>query len=183
MTTQAHYAVFDLPERLVLDGADLEARYHALARRFHPDRFMARSQAERDDASDQMERVNAAYRTLRDPIERLRYVLARHGVKADIRQGVPVEVAEAYFELQETFGDPATATGQARSELSGSARVLRDRIKTSVEEAASRMTALGADWDAAPRPETLEALALTLDRHTYLLSMLRDIDGKLSNLS
>lgn len=182
MTHPDHFTVFDLPERLTLDRADLEARYHALARRCHPDRFMARPEAERQAASDRMELANAAYRTLRDPLDRLRHVLSRHGVKADVRQGVPVELAETYFDLRETLGDLATASGEARSQLLEAARPLRERIRASADEAAGGIADLGAAWDALPQRETLEKLALALDRHTYLLSMLRDIDGKLKEL-
>ncbi|MBO9540857.1 Fe-S protein assembly co-chaperone HscB [bacterium] len=181
MTPSDHFAVFDLPERLTLDRADLEARYHALARRFHPDRFMTRPEAEREAASDQMERANAAYRVLRDPLLRLRHVLDRHGIKADVRQGVPVELAETYFDLQETLEELAEASDEARAPLRETARALRDRIQASADGLAHELATRGAEWDADPRLETLETLALSLDRHTYLLSMLRDIDGKLSN--
>lgn len=174
------FAVFDLPERLTLDRADLEARYHALARRCHPDRFMTRPEAERQAASDEMERANAAYRTLREPLDRLRHVLERHGVKANVRQGVPVELAETYFDLQETLDDLSAAGEAESSQLLATARALREEIQASADATRIDLAALGSEWDASPRRDTLEQLALGLDRHTYLLSMLRDIDGKLS---
>jgi DnaJ-domain-containing protein 1 len=159
------FATFDLPERLTLDGADLEARYHALARRHHPDRFAARSNDEREAASEEMERINAAYRILRDPLLRLRHVLDRHGVRADARQGVPVELAETYFELQESLGD---------SDVAGA---LRKQIQASKDETLASLAELSTSWDDDPRPETLDALARMRDRHTYLQAMIRDIDG------
>ncbi|HEY9854124.1 MAG TPA: Fe-S protein assembly co-chaperone HscB, partial [Stenomitos sp.] len=97
----SYFDLFDLPERLELDRQDLDARYHALARAHHPDRFVTKGPAAQSEAAERMERINRAYRTLKDPWERTRYVLSAHG--ADLsRAQVPVALAEEYFEIQET---------------------------------------------------------------------------------
>ncbi|MBI5231736.1 MAG: DnaJ domain-containing protein [Coriobacteriales bacterium] len=48
----------------------IERAYKALARKYHPDRVTER---QRPDATRRMQRINEAYRVLRDPASRKRY--------------------------------------------------------------------------------------------------------------
>lgn len=53
--------------------AEIRAAYVALARRHHPDRMGAASDADRRDAAARMARVNAAWTVLSDPARRATY--------------------------------------------------------------------------------------------------------------
>src|SRR6185503_1893686 len=68
-----------LPVAYSVDPARLEASYRDLQSRVHPDRFAAGSEAERRVAMQWATRTNEAYRTLRDPLERARYLLHLRG--------------------------------------------------------------------------------------------------------
>ena len=77
--SQDHFTLLGLPERYAVDAALLETRYRELQSRVHPDRFAAGSEAERRVAMQWAARANEAYRTLRDPVGRARYLLALKG--------------------------------------------------------------------------------------------------------
>jgi molecular chaperone HscB len=79
--TRNHFELFGLPATFRVDEAALEARYRALARDVHPDRHAGDAAAQRA-AAQAAARVNEAYHTLRDPVERGRYLLALQGVDA-----------------------------------------------------------------------------------------------------
>ena len=61
------YQVLGIP--VTADREQIRAAYRALARRWHPDRFMAGP--ERDWANDKMAEINAAYRECLDGLTRV----------------------------------------------------------------------------------------------------------------
>jgi len=52
---------------------DVQKAYHSQARRWHPDRFVGRTEAESSRAEDAMRKVNEAWRVLGDPTRRRQY--------------------------------------------------------------------------------------------------------------
>jgi molecular chaperone HscB len=74
-----HFDLFGLPPRYALDASRLERGYRDLQTHVHPDRFAASPEAERRVAMQWAARANEAYRTLRDPIARARYLLSLKG--------------------------------------------------------------------------------------------------------
>ena len=74
-----HFELLGLPVAYSVDSARLERGYRDLQARVHPDRFAAATQAERRVAMQWATRANEAYRTLRDPLERARYILHLKG--------------------------------------------------------------------------------------------------------
>lgn len=73
------FQLFDLPTGFPLERALLDARYQALQRQFHPDRFATRSATERRLSLEHVTRINQAYQTLLDPLARSGYLLTRLG--------------------------------------------------------------------------------------------------------
>ncbi len=74
-----HYDLLGLPVAFAVDAARLEQRYRELQSQVHPDRYAAAPEAERRVAMQWATRANEAYRTLRDPLNRARYLLHLKG--------------------------------------------------------------------------------------------------------
>ena len=77
--TRNHFELLGLAPAFALDPSVLESRYRELQGRIHPDRFAAAPEAERRLAMQWAARANEAYRTLRDPVDRARYLLSLKG--------------------------------------------------------------------------------------------------------
>ena len=179
-----HWSVLGLPQRLVLDGADLESRFHGLNRRFHPDYFRLRTTEEQAISLENSAAVNTAYRTLRDPVTRVEYLLEMAGVApGSAGQGrPPADLFEEILELQE-----------ARQELSGAsgeeAIALRARLGVAQRELEARRAGTEAElvillprWDAADeagRGRLLGQLGDLLATRAYLKTVLRDLSATL----
>src|SRR5260221_1153543 len=70
-----YFAFVGLPRKLNIDPADLEQRFRTLSRQFHPDYFYNAAPAERRASLERASYLNEAYRTLRQPIARVEYLL------------------------------------------------------------------------------------------------------------
>jgi molecular chaperone HscB len=77
--SQNHFELLGLPVRFAVEASRLERGYRELQSQVHPDRFATASEAERRVAMQWATRANEAYRTLRDPLERARYLLQLRG--------------------------------------------------------------------------------------------------------
>jgi molecular chaperone HscB len=74
-----HFDLLGLPVAYAVDAARLERGYRDLQSQVHPDRFAAAPEAEKRVAMQWATRANEAYRTLRDPVDRARYLLHLKG--------------------------------------------------------------------------------------------------------
>src|SRR6476469_7869666 len=75
-----YFAFLGVPRQLNLDLNDLEQRFRMLSRQFHPDYFYNASPAERLASLERSSYLNDAYRTLKQPIPRITYLLELEGI-------------------------------------------------------------------------------------------------------
>jgi len=75
-----HFSLFGLPARFALDVEALTQQWRDVAARVHPDRFATASAPERRVAMQWSARANEAFRVLRDPMSRARYMCECAGV-------------------------------------------------------------------------------------------------------
>jgi molecular chaperone HscB len=78
-----YFELFGLPPQFTVDLPDLATRYRELQKKFHPDKFAGSSDSERRMASQMAAQINAAYQSLKSPLERGRYLLKLSGIELD----------------------------------------------------------------------------------------------------
>ena len=106
-----YFEVLGVPSRLVLDLDTLSQRYYELARKYHPDRYSMQPAPIPQYALQWTTALNRAFQTLKDPISRTEYVIELSGAStAEKSAKVPLDLAEAYFELQDLLGEPEGVT-------------------------------------------------------------------------
>src|SRR5271163_3961169 len=96
-----YFDFFGLPHKLNLDSKDLESRFYALSKQWHPDRFARAGPDERRISEDATATLNDGYRTLKEPVSRAEYLLKEHGFDVGEQKSgnVPPELLEEVFEL------------------------------------------------------------------------------------
>src|SRR5258706_6239121 len=77
---QSHFDLFGLDPRYALETEKLEQAYRDIQARVHPDRYAQSGDAERRASLQLTTRVNEAYRTLKDPVQRAKHILDLNGV-------------------------------------------------------------------------------------------------------
>jgi molecular chaperone HscB len=85
------FELFDVPVQYAQDRAQLDARWKALQREAHPDRFAAEGAAAQRVAMQWSVRINEAYQRLKDPLKRAAYLCELRGapVQADNNTAMP----------------------------------------------------------------------------------------------
>jgi molecular chaperone HscB len=101
--TSSHFELFGLPPKYVLEAAALERSYRDIQSRVHPDRFAHAGDAERRASLQWTTRVNEAYRTLKDPVQRGKHLLELHGVDVafETNTQMPTDFLMQQLELRE----------------------------------------------------------------------------------
>src|SRR5216683_4918735 len=102
-----YFAIFDLPPKLDLDVPALEKQFYRYSRKLHPDVHARASQPEQEWSLAQASLLNDAYRTLKNPLDRTKYLLRLEGVQFEEERGqgnlnpskVPADLLEEVFEL------------------------------------------------------------------------------------
>jgi molecular chaperone HscB len=114
--SQNHFELLGLPPSYAVDAARLDARYRELQGQVHPDRFAASTEAERRVAMQWAARANEAYRTLRDPVDRARYLLALKGFDTgeETNTAMPADFLMRQMEWREAVAEARAAHDAAR---------------------------------------------------------------------
>lgn len=108
---QTHFELFGLPQTYAIDLAQLDRGYRKLQGEVHPDRFAAASAAERQQSLQWATHVNEAYRTLKDPLARARYLLSLNGIdtQEDSNTAMPAEFLLRQMEWREAVEESQSA--------------------------------------------------------------------------
>ncbi|HLW80562.1 MAG TPA: Fe-S protein assembly co-chaperone HscB [Candidatus Acidoferrales bacterium] len=186
-----YFAFFSMPQNLQIDAAALEQRFHQLSWKLHPDNFVRASEFERNLALERSSELNDAYRTLRDPIARVEYLLLRAGVRKEgtTKQQAPPELLEEVFELNESLDElrEAKSEGGDLTELREKLTAAQQNFQQKLAEVDAQLDAVFAGWDAAlARPETdaarpalMAKLNELLNRRSYIRNLVRNVSEEL----
>jgi molecular chaperone HscB len=128
-----HFSLFGLPARFDLDTQMLESAWRTVAAQVHPDRYATASPAERRVAMQWAARANEAYRQLRDPMLRARYLCEQAGVDLQTESNTSMDPAFLMQQmswreaLDDARGD-AAALASLQAELQEARGQMRARL-------------------------------------------------------
>ena len=147
---QSHFELFGLAPAFGLDQEVLEKAYREIQSRVHPDRFAHAGDAERRASLQWTTRVNEAYRTLKDPVQRASHLLALHGV--DVAFETNTAMAPAFLaqqmELREalenaTHSKDAGALGALQQSIARDKQTLENKLAQRIDSEKDYAAAAG----------------------------------------
>ena len=175
MTPAANYFdFFGLPHKLNLDSKDLESRFYALSKQWHPDRFARASADQRRMSEDATATVNDGYRTLKEPVLRAEYLLKEHGfdIGEQKSNNVPPELLEEVFELNMALEE----VEESRPQLEEARR----RFVAMREEIDRELFAQFAAYDEGQDQAVLEKIRGILNRRKYIRNLVNQVERALN---
>ena len=183
-----YFAFLGFPRRLQIDMALLEQRFRELSRQYHPDYFYNAPPKERLAALERSSHLNDAYRTLRNPVSRIEYLLTLEGL-ALTKPGegspkVPPSLLEEVFTLNEELDEirGLREDGGDTAILAARLASARKPIEQKRDAHERELQELSARWDAEQNRATLEALREQMLERNYINNLLAAIDREAASL-
>ena len=178
-----YFEVFGLPRKLSLDLQELQRRFYDLSRRHHPDFHQTADALAQAASLEASALVNRAYRTLRDPLARVEYVIALEEGR-EVREETsakpkpPVDLLAEMLEVQEALQEAKSAglTAEAAERL----RTERDRLEARRRAEETAVIEGAAEWDSAmdggaDRQPLIDRFKQRLAARAYLCTVIDDL--------
>jgi molecular chaperone HscB len=196
-----YFAFLGVPRRLNLDASDLEQRFRTLSRQFHPDFFYNATPNERRASLERSSYLNDAYRTLKNPIARVEYLLGLEGFSArgpgdtgaaaEPGAKVPAKLLEEVFALNEELDEVRDLRTSGAAPGVWRAKLERARAPIEAKQTAheAELTDLSARWDVlgpncgadgCERGAILNALRECVLERNYINNLLEGIERELA---
>jgi molecular chaperone HscB len=141
------FELFDVPARFEQDRAQLDARWKALQREAHPDRFAAEGAAAQRVAMQWSVRINEAYQRLKDPLKRAAYLCELLGapVQAENNTAMPAAFLMQQMEWRENLDDTESPEGleALADEVSSEQRRVQQELARLLDEVQDPLQAVG----------------------------------------
>ena len=116
--TDSDFVLFGLPEQFKVEALALDAKWKALQREAHPDKFAAQGATAQRLAMQWSVRINEAYQRLKDPLKRAAYLCELRGepINAENNTAMPAAFLMQQIEWREQ-ADEATNDAQIEALL------------------------------------------------------------------
>jgi molecular chaperone HscB len=167
----------------------LEQKFLQMSWKLHPDNFVNAPEPERELLLKRSSELNDAYRTLRDPVARVEYLLEIEGARkeGEHKQQAPPELLEEVFELNESLDElrEAGESGGDLTALRASLEAARDNFQAKLTEVDSQLQSAAREWDAAlvgnaaTREKIMARLNELLNRRSYIRNLVTNVQKEL----
>lgn len=153
-----------LPQGWHVDEQKLQQAYFEKQQQWHPDRFVGKSEAEKQEALAMSSNVNTAFLTLKTPLARAEHLLILNGSK-DVYEGAQKdpEVLMQMMEYREQL------EGGTPDELHGLLEIVREELSD-----------IYSSFDAAISKKDLDAAYKSCSKMCYFSKLEMDVVAKLS---
>jgi molecular chaperone HscB len=187
--TVDYFAIFELPRKLWIEMSALEQKFLQLSWKLHPDNFVNAPEQERELSLKHSSELNDAYRTLRDPVARVEYLLGIEGARkeGEHKQQAPPELLEEVFELNESLDElrEAEASEGDVANLKSRLQAAEKNFQKKLGEVDAQLQAAAREWDAAldgeaaTRKKTMARLNELLNRRSYIRNLVANVQKEL----
>src|ERR1700694_844033 len=180
-----YFALFEMRKRLWIEMDGLEKKFLQLSWKLHPDNFVNATELERELSLKRSSELNDAYRTLRDPIARVEYLLGIEGARKERahKQQAPPELLEEVFELNESLDElrEAKASGGDLVALKSRLESAEKNFQKRLGEVDAHLQVAAREWDvalggdAATRKKIMAQLNELLNRRSYIRNLVTSV--------
>jgi molecular chaperone HscB len=187
-----YFAFLEIPRKLTIDPGMLEGKFHMLSWKLHPDNFVRATEFERNLSLEQSSELNDAFRTVREPIGRIDYLLEFLGVRKEgtTKEQAPPELLEEVFELNESLDEmrDARASGGDTAALRTKLEAAQKNFEGLLGEVDGDLAKTASQWDAeldivpdeAKRSTLLAKMGELLNRRAYIRNLVAGVNAEIA---
>lgn len=184
-----YFEFMGMPRQLLLDEGELQKRYYDLSREYHPDFHTQADDSARQESLDRSSLLNQAYRTLKEPFERARYLVSLEwpDLPDRERKQIPPSLLMEVMEMQEKVAEVGFEQDEAKKEMLRAELLdIENRLSGKMNGMRGDLDGIAARWKALPpdageeaRHALLGELNALLNTRNYLRTLLATIDAAL----
>lgn len=186
-----YFLMFEMPRKLWIEMSALEQKFLQLSWKLHPDNFVNATPEEREISLKRSSELNDAYRTLRDPVARVEYLLAIEGARKEghNKQQAPPELLEEVFELNESLDElrEARSSGGDTAALKHRLDAAEKNFEQKLTEVDGQLQGAAQEWDKAlddnadesVRNKITGKLNDLLNRRSYIRNLVVNVQKEL----
>ena len=180
-----YFDVLGIPKKLDVDVNELEKIYHDLSKKNHPDFFLNLGEEKYLEALGKSSQINQAYKSFRDPLTRVNYILALDAPQllAEKDNSVAPDLLMKVMEIQETIeahhDAPADKKEEIVNELADIKRDLNGDVNNILEEISNVFKKY--DEEAEKGNDTIEQLMklkTLLHKRNYINTLIHTINAE-----
>jgi molecular chaperone HscB len=189
-----YFALFGMPRKLWIEMNALEQKFLQLSWKLHPDNFVNATEQERELSLKRSSELNDAYRTLRDPIARVEYLLSIENMRkeGEHKQQAPPELLEEVFELNESLDElrEAKSAGGDLSNLKQRLQSAEKNFGEKLGEVDGELQSAAREWDSvvdanadgAVRKKLITRMNEILNRRSYIRNLVTNVAKELGEI-
>jgi molecular chaperone HscB len=189
-----YFALFEMPRKLWIKRNALEQKFLQLSWKLHPDNFVNATETERELSLKRSSELNDAYRTLRDRVARVEYLLGLENMRkeGEHKQKAPPELLEEVFELNESLDElrEAKSSGSDLSRLKPRLESAEKTFSEKLAEVDAQLQETARNWDAAvdanaddsARKKIMAHLNELLNRRSYIRNLVVNVAKELGEV-
>ena len=186
-----YFAMFEMPRKLWLEMSGLQQKFLQLSWKLHPDNFVNATNEEREISLKRSSELNDAYRTLRDPIARVEYLLSIEGARKEgtTKQQAPANLLEEVFELNESLDElrETKSSGGDTAALRLRLEAAEKNFEEKLGEVDGQLRDSAGEWDRAlegngdeaHRQKIMAQLNELLNRRSYIRNLVVNVQKEL----
>jgi len=190
-----YFTCLRVPRLLNIDTEAMEKTFYELSRTFHPDFYSNKDESEQGISLGNSALLNTAYRTLKDPIQRVEYLIRLEaGSVKEIRSAPPSDLFEEILELQDDLNEFREMSGGRNPEgywhLREKLQAARETLEKRQRQLESTLLQQFEEWDALQMQEgdvtsqkeaVLGAMQEILSNRTYVNNIIVDLTSTIEN--
>src|SRR6516165_7407983 len=186
-----YFAMFEIPRKLWIEMGALENKFLQLSWKLHPDNYVNAALEEREISLKRSSELNDAYRTLREPVARVEYLLAIEGTRKEgqTKQQAPPELLEEVFELNESLDElrETKVSGGDTANLKHRLEAAEKNFQRKLTEVDGQLHSAAIDWDTvfeepgdgSRRDAAKAKLNDLLNRRSYIRNLVTNVQKEL----
>lgn len=182
---QNYFNVLGIPKKLTIDNSELEKVYHDLSKKNHPDFFLNQGEDKYLDALETSSQINQGYKTLKDPLARINYILALDAPQllAEKDNSVAPDLLMKVMEIQETIESYHDAEEREKEAITNELAEIKNDLNEDVNNILKEIDATFKKYDEAVEKnedtiESLMALKTLLHKRNYINTLIHTIDAE-----
>jgi molecular chaperone HscB len=189
-----YFALFGMPRKLWIEMNALEQKFLQLSWKLHPDNFVNATEQERELSLKRSSELNDGYRTLRDPIARVEYLLSIENMRkeGEHKQQAPPELLEEVFELNESLDElrEAKSAGSDLVSLKARLKAAEHIFGEKLGEVDGELQSVAREWDSTVNEDTDEGsrkklmarMNEILNRRAYIRNLVTNVAKELGDI-